>query len=129
MSIAKKHFWMSGVWVPFPPTAWHLRRNERIYRFLWLKDLFERDELVKFVWREQYLLVGVKGVRHFRWFRYSTFVENFSRYLVEEFLGRGLVKEVVVAGKVVYKVVRKPTKQVINEICAYTWVVDPSGGD
>jgi len=113
----------------FPLTAWHLTRNERIYRFLWLKDLFERDELVKFVWREQYLLVGVKGIRHFKWFRYSTFVENFSRYLIQEFLGRGLVEEVVVAGKVVYKVVRKPTKQVIDEICAYTWVVDPSGGD
>jgi len=129
MSIAKKHFWMAQVWVPFPPTPWHLTRNQRIYRFLWLKNLFERDELVKFVWREQYLLVGVKGIRHFRWFRYSTFVENFSRYLIGEFLGRGLVQEVVVAGKVVYKVVRKPTRQVINEICAYTWVVDPLGGD
>jgi len=110
-------------------TPWRLTRNERIYRFLWLKDLFERDELVKFVWREQYFLVGVKGVRHFKWFRYSTFVENFSRYLIEEFLERGLVQEVGVAGKVVYKVVRKPTRQVIDEICAYTWVVDPSEGD
>jgi len=129
MSIVKKHFWMSEVWVPFPPTPWHVTRNERIYRFLWLKKLFERDELVKFVWREQYLLVEVKGVRHFRGFRYSTFVENFSRYLIQEFLKRGLLQEVVVAGKVVYKVVKKPTREVINDVCAYTWVVDPSVGD
>jgi len=127
------HFWLSGVWVPippvFPPTPWHLTRNERIYRFLWLKKVFERDELVKFVWREQYLLVEVKGVRHFRWFRYSTFVENFSWYLIGEFLERELVEEVVYAGKVLYKVIRKPTREEINEICAYTWVVDPLVGD
>jgi len=129
MLITKKHFWLSGVWVLFPPTPWHLTRNDRIYRFLWLKNLFERDELVKYVWREQYLLVEVKGVRHFRWFRYSTFVESFSRYLLEEFLKRRLVEEEVVAGKVLYRVIRKPTKQVIDEICAYTWVVDPLGGD
>jgi len=129
MSIVKKHFWMSAVWVPFPLTPWHLTRNERIYRFLWLKKLFERDELIKFVWREQYLLVEVKGVRHFRGFRASTFVQNFSRYLIDEFKRRGLVEETVYAGKVLYRVITKPTKKLIDEICAYTWVVDPSGGD
>jgi len=39
------------------------------------------------------------------------------------------VEELIVADKLIYKVIKKPTKQVIDEICAYTWVVDPLGGD
>ncbi|RLC85256.1 MAG: hypothetical protein DRJ03_12200 [Chloroflexi bacterium] len=121
MSIVKKHFWLSEVWVPvvvpFPITPWHKTRNDRIYRFFLLKKEFELHDLVKYVWREQYL--------YFFGYKYSAFIRNFTKYLINELIERGILRETIFDRKLIYEVVRKPSRELINELCAYTWVVDP----
>ena len=110
----------------FPLTPWHRERNERIYRFLWLKDEFDKTELTEYVYREVRLLYDVKGYWHHRNYRPSTFIENFIDYLIAELMKNGVIEEHTFNRKTYYKVVTKPTKQLIDEICMYTWLKDPT---
>lgn len=109
----------------FPLTEWHKTRNERIYDFLWLRDEFDKAELIEYVYRERMLLWEYKGELYPEFLRPSTFIRNFVEYLISELIRNGIVAEDVFAGKTFYKVIAKPTKRLIDDICMYTWLKDP----
>lgn len=111
--------------VEFPLTEWHKIRNNRIYQFLITRKEFEKIGLINYVYRERYLLSDVKGFWHTRHKLPSAFILNFTEYLIQELKENGIIIERKLERKMTYKIIRKPTKQLIDEICQYTWTKDP----
>lgn len=108
-----------------PFTEWHRERNRRIYDFLWLKDEFDRTEFTIYVYRQRRLIWDVRGYWHHQNYRPSTFIRNFIDYLIRELINNKIIEEARYGGKTIYRVIAKPTKLLIDEICLYTWLKDP----
>jgi len=104
-------------------TEWHIRRNDRIYEFLNKHDEFTIREFHLYVWRERLLLDeryhSHKPLATFMDSPLSTFIRNFTRYLIWELIHEGILEEEAYNGVTIYKVVRKPSKDLIYEICSY----------
>ncbi len=113
--------YVSGVKPPI--TEWHRRRNDRIYEFLLKHDEFTIREFHLYVWRERLLFDeryhSHKPLSTFMDSPLSTFIRNFTRYLLWELEHAGIIQEDTYNGLKIYKVLKKPSKEFIYEICSY----------
>lgn len=116
-----EYFVVPGVRPPL--TEWQRRRNDRIYEFLNKHDEFTIREFHLYVWRERLLLDeryhSHKPLATFMDSPLSTFIRNFTRYLIWELIHAGILEEETYNGTTIYKVIRKPSKDLIYEICSY----------